>query len=264
LIYIEGIGKCPKSGVNAGAGGQGDGEVAKREREARRFYVQCRDGIWVAQERGYTVRTFVLTESDYAIGMELDWAGALRKFYKKMHYDYGHDIGLCWVEHLQGEKVRRNRHIVEWGAEKLDLDDLNDFWLRVYGSLVSWRKKKYGGMVVGSAEKCAKYLAEYFTGEGFIRAHFSHGWVFNGWFEFCKWCKVAYGGFPSISELGELAGLSAIERLRLPHYRAWYETVEARVRVRLADRMLGRSAVEAGWLADYKRRSGKGRPLRVV
>lgn len=262
-LYTSTLGNVQNGQSQDGAGCDEKAKLC-RARMARRFYVQCRDGIWVAQERGLTVRTFVLTESDYAIGMELDWQAALRKFYKKMRYDYGQDVGMCWVEHLQGEKVRRNRHIVEFGAEKLDLEDLNDFWLRVYGSLVTWRKKRRGGMVVGSAEKCARYLAEYFTGEGFVRAHFSHNWVFPGWFDYGKWCRKVDGAYPGTGEMAKLASLGAADRLSVPRYRAWYESCQDKLKVRLAEKLLGPDECEAAWAADYKRRHHKVRPWRFV
>jgi hypothetical protein len=258
LIYIEGY-ESPDFAESI----SDDGEILNRERKARRFFVRCRDGILVAQERGYTVRTFVLTESDYAIGMGLDYGRAVNKFNTKLRYDYGRDIGLLWVEHLQGEKVRRNRHIVEWGVLKLDLDDLNDYWLKVYGSLITWRKKEHGGMVVSSAEKWANYLAEYFSGEGFVRARFSNNWVFPGWFEYGKWSREVYGAYPSIAELALLAGLSPVGRLSVPHYREWYESNQDKLKSLLADRILGKSADEVRWSSEYKRRRHRVRKLRL-
>jgi hypothetical protein len=231
-----------------------DGAGVGRFRKARRFFVQCRDGILVAQKRGYMARTFVLTESDYAIGMGLDYGAAVDKFNHKLRYDYGSDVGLVWVEHLQGAMVRHNRHIVEWGREKLDMDDLNSYWLKVYGSLVSWRKAHQGGMVVTSAESAAKYLSEYFAGEGFVRAHFSSNWVFPRWFAYCKWCRKVYGEFPSIPELALLAGLSAVDRLSVARYREWYQSCEGKLKSVLADRLMGHSAVEAQWLLEYNKR----------
>lgn len=246
----------------SGSGDGGDASVLDCEGKAQRFFVKCRDGIRVAQARGYIVRTFVLTESDYAIGMGLDYGRAMNKFNAKFRYDYGDDTGMVWVEHLQGEKVRRNRHVVAWGAAKLNMDDLNDFWLKVYGSLVTWRKKRHGGMIVTSAEEAAKYLSEYFAGEGFMRARFSYNWVFPGWFEYGKWHHEAFGDYPGIAELAALAGLSPVGRLSLPRYRQWYESRQDRLKSALADKILGKSADEVRWLAEYRKRPhGKSRKL---
>jgi hypothetical protein len=195
--------------------------------------------------------------------MGLDYGRAVNKFHKKFRYDYGEDTGLVWVEHLQGKKVRLNRHVVAWGADRLNMDDLNDFWHKVYGSLVTWRKRRDGGMVVTSAEEAAKYLSEYFAGEGFVRARFSRNWVFSGWFEYGKWLKESHGDYPSIPHLAGLAGMPVLSRLRVASYREWYESVDGDVKRAVADRILGKSADEVRWLADYRKRH-RGRVRKMV
>lgn len=232
-------------------------------RKVKRFYIRCREGVRIAQKRGYLVRTFVLTESDYAIGMNLSWSKAVHRFGEKLRYDYGRDVGLLWIEHLQGDKVRRNRHIVEWGSAKLDLEDLNDYWLKVYGSLITWRKSKYGGMQVGSAEKCARYLSKYVSGEGFVRARFSNNWVFKGWFEYGKWCRKSFGVYPSVDEFALLAGMSPVERLGVPRYLEWYETMQDRLKSVIADRIMGKSAEEVEWELAYRKRRCGSKPMRL-
>jgi len=247
-------------------GGDSDGSEVSDVvdgRKVKRFFIRCREGIWIAQMRGYVVRTFVLTESDYAIGMNLSWSKAVNKFGVKLRYDYGRDIGLLWVEHLQGEKVRRNRHIVQWGSAKLNLDDLNSYWLKVYGSLLTWRKRRRGGMIVGSAEKCARYLSKYVSGEGFVRARFSNNWVFQGWFEYGKWSKKCYGEYPCLDELALLAGMSPVERLGVSRYREWYETKQGKLKSVIADRMMGKSAEEVEWESEYRKRRHSSRPMRI-
>lgn len=230
-------------------------------RRGRLFFVKCQVGIAVAQARGYMVRTFALTESDYAICEGLKWSKAVDKLRKKMKYDYGEDIGIAWVEHMVTGKLRRNRHIVQWGKAKLDLDDLNDYWLKSYGSLVTWRKKSQGGMVVHSAAECARYLSRYLVGEGYVNHRFGYNWVFSGWFDFSRWSRRVYGEYPSVSELAELAGLSAIGRLAVSKYRAWYDTLQGTLQRKWADRIIGQSANEVRWLAEYRKRHHRNKPL---
>jgi hypothetical protein len=168
---------------------------------------------------------------------------------------------LVWIDHVQGEHLRHNRHILAWGREKLDLGDLNEYWIKIYSSFMTWRKKRAGGIIVGDAEACAGYLAEYFAGAGYIGSRFSYNWVFPGWFEFCRWERKHNGAFPSISLLAQLAGVSAIGRLAVPEYRLWYESTQDKVKQAIADRLLGKSDQEASWLSEYQRRHHTVRKL---
>jgi len=192
--------------------------VLDKEQRIRRFYVKCRDGILVAQALGYSVRWFTLTESDYAIGMELDWGVAVNKFNGKMRYDYGRDVGFCWVEHLQGTKQRFNWHYVDWGTTKLDARVLGEYWLKVYGSLISGMK------LVDNAHECAHYLASYVAGEGFQRARFSYNWVFPRWFDYSRWVKREFGRYPDVYELAQLSVMSPAERVSNSFYGLWLES----------------------------------------
>jgi len=145
--------------------------------------------------------------------MGLDYGHAVHLFENKLRRDYGRDSGFCWVEHKVAGSPRLNRHFVQWGSARLKLDDLNDFWLKVYGSLVTWRKKRRGGMVVGSAEKEARYLARYIAGEGFVKARFSYNWLFPKWFSLSKLVHRDYGEYLSVPDLASLAGMSPNRRL---------------------------------------------------
>jgi hypothetical protein len=234
--------------------------VVRHERKARVFYVKCRDGILVAHGRGLVVRWFTLTESDYAIGMGFDYGVAVDAFNHKLRRDYGRDVWFMWVEHLQGDKQRRNRHYLECGTEKLDLDSLNEFWLKVYGSYVSFPKDRRTGkstMVIGNASECASYLAEYVAGEGFQRARFSYNWVFPGWFDYSRWVKRSHGRYPDVIELVKLSGISPAERSCVPEFREWLLSRQGVVKQRLADKVLGKSRQELEWLAAYYKRHGR-------
>jgi hypothetical protein len=215
----------------------------------------------VAQARGFTVRTFALTESDYAIGMDIDFGKAVDKFNKKLKYDYGLgnglEMGYSWVEHEVEGTIRLNRHVTQWGTKPLDMNELNDHWHKLYGSLVTWRKKKHGGMVVDKAENHARYLARYVAGDGFKRAHFSHNWVFPGWFDYNKHVKDTINRYPSIYELAALADMTTHERLQQPLYLSWSLKRQESYQRKLSDKTLGMSDLEREWLIDYNKRHRK-------
>lgn len=198
-----------------------NGDLLAREQKAKRFYVKCLNGILVALERDYRVRIFTLTESDYALGMGLDFGKCVQGFEHKLRHDYGRDVGFVWVEHLQGDKQRLNRHFIEWGRQKLDAVELDNYWRMKYGSFLSRMTEVKSG---GDAEKVARYLARYVAGEGFVKARFSYNWVFPRWFDFGKWVKREFGYYPSVSELAELSGMSPTERVGESIFGLWLES----------------------------------------
>lgn len=221
--------------------------VLEREHKAKVFYVRLVEGILVAQELGYPVRWFTLTESDYALGMGLDFGGAINKLNGKLRHDYG-VLGYAWVEHLQGDKERRNRHLIEWGKAKLNPQELDDYWLKIYGSKVT------GLAAVKHAKKAAHYLSQYVAGEGFQRARFSNNWIFSGSFEFSRWVKRSLGYYPDIETLAKLSVMSPVERLVVPEWRGYAVSKQGAVKQKLADDVLGVPEREAEWLRAYKRR----------
>lgn len=229
--------------------------ICEQEHKAKVFYVRCREGILVARELGYPVRWLTLTESDYALGMGLDFGEAFNKLNGKLRHDYG-KLGYCWVEHLQGDKERRNRHLIEWGQRKLSPQVLDDYWHRIYGSKVT------GLAVVDNAEKVANYLASYVAGEGFQRGRFSNNWIFPGSFEFSRWVKRNLGYYPEIKMLSKLSVMSLVERLSVPEYRDYAVSKQGAVKQVLADKVLGVSELEAMWLRAYKRKP-KGKVRKI-
>jgi len=188
--------------------------------------------------------------------MGLDYDRAWKCFQRKFRRDYGRDTGMAYIEHVQ-DTGRTDRHIVAWGEKRLNLNDLNEYWLKVYGSFVSWRKKHQGGMLIANAHEEAKYFSRYARHEGFQRAHFSDNWVFPAWHKYCKWARKTLGDYPSIQELAWLAGQDAFGRLAHSRYRDWYATQQDRLKQVWADKIIGARPEEAVWLADLKRRRGK-------
>lgn len=247
VLLSEGV-IPPCSSLKESETGRFDGEVFARQKKARRYYVRCRDGILVAQRLGYSVRWFSLTESDYAIGMDLDFPECVHNLERKLRRDYGGSIGFQWVEHLQGDKQRYNRHFIEWGKAKLNPLDIDDYWHKVYGSKVT------GLAMVKNAEKVAHYLARYVAGEGFVKARFSYNWIFPDAFDYCRWVKRQQGEYPSIDTLAELSVMSPVERLGVGSWRAYAVSKQGAVMQKLADKVLGVSELEQEWLAEYKRK----------
>ena len=236
--------------------GRDNADVLEREKKARRFYVRCRDGILVAQRLGYSVRWFSLTESDYAIGEGLVFPVAVHNLERMMRRAYGRSIGFLWVEHLQGDKQRYNRHFIEWGKAKLSPLELDDYWHEQYGSKVT------GLAMVRSAEKTAHYLARYVAGEGYVKARFSYNWIFPDCFDYCRWVKRQQGEYPDIETLAKLSVMSPVERLSVVSWRAYAVSKQRAVMDELADKVLGVSELEEMWLADYKRKP-RGRVSKI-
>ena len=229
--------------------GRFDGSLLEREKRARKFYVRCRDGIWIAQRLGYPVRWFSLTESDYAIGMGLSFGVCVHNLERKLRRDYGRNIGFLWVEHLQGDKQRYNRHFIEWGKAKLNPRELDDYWHKQYGSKVT------GLAMVKDAEKAAHYLARYVAGEGYVRARFSYNWVFRDCFDFGRWVKRQQGEYPDIETLAKLSVMSPVERLSVVSWRAYAVSKQGAVKQKLADKVLGVGELDQMWLAGCKRKA---------
>jgi len=197
-----------------------------------------------------------LTESDYAIGEELVFPVAVHNLERMLRRAYGRSIGFLWVEHLQGDKQRYNRHFLEWGKAKLNPRELDDYWHKVYGSKVT------GLAMVKDAEKAAHYLARYVAGEGFVKARFSYNWLFPDCFDYCRWVKRQQGEYPDIETMAKLSVMSPVERLGVASWRAYAVSKQGAVKQKLADLVLGVSEQEQEWLAAYKRKP-RGRESKI-
>jgi hypothetical protein len=172
----------------------------KNRRRKSRFFKRCSIGLEVATAAGYVTRCFTLTESDYAIGNNLDFGEAAHKLFTKMRYDYGQKMAYFWVEHRQGDKLRLNRHVLCYGTHKLDVFDLDHHWHKVYGSKLTGMEK------VWSPAGLSFYLAKYLnSNEGFVRAFMSQNWVFLGWWKFNLDYHIRFGVYPTVDQLARLA-----------------------------------------------------------
>ena len=170
----------------------------------RRFYMRCSLGLEIALAAGHVVRVFTLSESDYAIGMDLDFGNAVRKFFGKMQYDYGCLIPRYVITHAGKSGVRLDRHVLCYGTGKLDVLEMDKHWHKVYGSKLTGMAK------VWSPRGLSFYLAKYLgnSDEKFVEARMSPQWVFPGWWKLNLKYHQAYGVYPPI---GFFVGL-----LRLP------------------------------------------------
>jgi hypothetical protein len=180
----------------------------KNRRRKSRFFKRCLIGLEVATTAGYVTRCFTLTESDYAIGNNLDFGEAIHKLFTKMRYDYGQKLAYFWVEHRQGDKLRLNRHVLCYGTNKLDVFDMDHHWHKVYGSKLTGMEK------VWSPAGLSFYLAKYLNGsEGFVRAFMSQNWVFPGWWKLNLDYHTRFGVYPTVAQLAEIVMMNPRDRV---------------------------------------------------
>lgn len=165
-----------------------------------RFYMRCVVGIEVALAAGFVVRAFTLTESDYALGMGLDFGLACKKFFMKMQYDYGIPIPRFVITHRAVGSVRLDRHVICFGTGKLDVLALDSHWHKVYGSKLTGMER------VWSPRGLAFYLARYLESgeEKFVKANMSPSWVFPKWWQYNLAYHKAYGEYPTVEHLAGL------------------------------------------------------------
>jgi len=149
---------------------------------------------------GEDARIFVLTESDEAISAGYDFnlkfmhlIAFLRKRFGKFEY--------CWVMHRQGDKKRINVHVTYFG-KYIDQSIINDWWVKYYASTRGKMQR------INNPVHEANYLVKYLKSEGFMKARFSRGWVFQDWWAFSKWCKREFGEYPTIPMVISLSKLS--------------------------------------------------------
>lgn len=178
-----------------------------RKVKAARFFVKCIKGVEVALLKGYLVRWFTLTESNEAIASGLDFSlcwGPTRKWLKR---NFGVDMGLCVVEHRQGDKQRRNWHVVQFGNDKIDALALRGYWQDKFKSTVT------GLELIRHPLQAVAYVAGYLNDyEKFVKARFSHNWVFPMWFEFSKWYYNMFCEYPPVEYLMKLSLMSPSRR----------------------------------------------------
>lgn len=161
-----------------------------------RFFVRLTIGIRVAMSTGRPVRAFTLTESNQAIENHLDYGKAVNKFFLSLRREYGVKMAFAWVEHCQGDKKRKNRHILVYDTDRLSAEFLEAQWQKYYMSKVT------GLEMVWSPKGLAFYLAKYLNSDDkFIRARFSNNWIFPFWWQWSKIYQREHGHYPSVETI---------------------------------------------------------------
>ncbi|MFC1945581.1 hypothetical protein ACFLW1_00095 [Chloroflexota bacterium] len=168
--------------------------------KAARFYVRCNKGVGVAQQLGYKVRWWTLTESNEALNEEVSFSKEWNNLNRQLKHKYGVNQGFCWVEHRQGDMKRRNWHVIQYGNDKIDVNWMREYWKANFLSTVT------GMAEIKHPERAAGYLAGYLNDkEKFIKAIFSHNWVFRGWWGFNKFYHEWFGRYLDVWELALMA-----------------------------------------------------------
>ena len=172
-----------------------------KRHKVRRFIVRAMRGVVCGISKGYRFRWFVLTESDAAIALGIDFGIEFHKFLRWLRY-YCPDFQYIVVEHRQGRKRRRNWHIISYGSDRLPVLAMREYWMKHFKSTVT------GMAEVKDIDKAMKYLCEYLAEEHkFVRSWCSQGWVFRGWLGVCKEYHKRFGDYPSEGDLSRLSSM---------------------------------------------------------
>jgi len=179
---------------------------ASLNRRRSRFVVRAFRGVSCGLSRGYRFRWFVLTESDKAISLGIPFGREFHRFVTWLRYSCPDFQYIC-VEHRQGDKLRRNWHILSYGSDRLPVLAIRAYWLSHFKSTVT------GMSEVKNIGKAIKYLAGYLSsGDKFVRSFQSQGWVFRGWVGFSRSLKKQFGSYPVGGLLATLALMSPVAR----------------------------------------------------
>jgi len=166
-------------------------------------------GVDCGLAKGFRFRWFVLTESPEAIRTGIDFGVEFHRFLVWLRY-WCPDFQYIVVEHRQGDKQRRNWHVLSYGSDKLPVLAMRDYWLKHFKSTVT------GMAEVRDTERAVLYLASYLgSGKKFVRSWQSQGWVFRGWIGWSKWYRRRFSRnleYPSPRALVSLSLMSAAER----------------------------------------------------
>jgi len=179
-----------------------------KRRKVSRFMVRCYRGVACGKAKLFRFRWFVLTESDEAIKLGIDFGTEFNKFVVWLRYRC-RDFQYVVVEHRQGDKQRRNWHILSYGSDRLPVLAMREYWLRHFKSTVT------GMAEVRDIDKAVRYLAGYLgSGDKFVRSWSSQGWVFRGWLGWSKWYRKNFSPheYPSAESITSLSLMSPAER----------------------------------------------------
>ncbi len=181
------------------------------EHKKRYFKKMAYLGVEKANRLGYRIRWFVLTESDASIEAGIKFGHEWKNMQDWTRNHYGEEIQFIWVEHLQGDKKRFNRHIIQYGINRLDVDELEGYWQAHFLSkLTGLEEIRNAGRAIGYV---AKYLVKGDGDEKFVRSRHSQGWVFRGAHGFSIWHRKSFGWYPDDEYLILLSLKSPAERL---------------------------------------------------
>lgn len=184
----------------------GEYSNASNNRRRARFVVRAFRGVSCGLSRGYRFRWFVLTESDESIASGINFGREFHHFVRWLCYSCPDFQYIC-VEHRQGNKLRRNWHILSYGSDMLPVRAIRSYWLSHFKSTVT------GMSEVKDIGKAIKYLVGYLlSGDKFVRSFQSQGWVFRGWVGFSKSFKKQYESYPKSGLLATLALMSPVAR----------------------------------------------------
>jgi hypothetical protein len=178
----------------------------ERARKAARFFVKARIGIMVGMAKGKRFRWWTLTESNESITASMSFSHSwamMRKWLARLD----EQLEYCLVEHIQGDKKRRNWHVLTYGDNKLPVNEMREYWKNHYLSTIT------GLQEVKDLFKSASYLAGYLgKDDKFVKARFSQNWVFPYWWEFGRFYKKENGIYVPDDELVRLSLITFEER----------------------------------------------------
>jgi hypothetical protein len=207
----EVYGSCHADAVGLGvpltlANGVQSGENGWRR--TARFLVRGYRGLAVGVKKGYRFRWFVLTESDEAIEAGIVFGHEFHRFVRWLRY-WCPDVQYLVVEHRQGDKQRRNWHVITYGSDKLPVLAIRAYWQKHFLSSVR------GMSEIRNPESAVRYCCKYLGSAGYVRSWSSQGWVFPGWVGWSKWYRKNFsptGEYPSAEAIAHLSLMSPDER----------------------------------------------------
>jgi len=178
----------------------------ERERKAARFFVKARVGIMVGLAKIKRFRWWTLTESNESIEAGMNFSHSwsmMRKWLARLD----EQLEYCLVEHIQGDRKRRNWHVLTYGDSRLPVNDMREYWKSHYLSTIT------GLQEVKNPFRSASYLAGYLgKDDKFVKARFSQNWVFPYYWEFSRFYKKEQGIYVPDNELVRMSLISFEQR----------------------------------------------------
>lgn len=186
--------------------------ILAKKFQIKRYMFRAYTGVECGLSKNHRFRSFILSESNEIIDSGDDFGKAFHLFMTWLRYTCK-DFQYIAVEHRQGDKWRRNWHVLSYGSDKLPMKKMDYHWQKVYGSWMETIKevKDFGDNIMYSAG----YLKSSGKGDKFERAWCSHGWIFPGWFQWSKRCHKRWGTHPPAEKLVKLSNMAKLPREEL-------------------------------------------------